>query len=658
MNLIQEMSGKRHRQGNMAVLRCIITILVLCSALISAAQDSVATLYSLPEVIIASEPAKGTNLLLTDSIDRMSIRHEHIGSLLARKTGVYVMNYGPPGAAATIRWQGLSSSHTSVNWQGVPLSSRTLGVADLSLLPSALFEQASFHASSASFANLNTTIGGQLDLLAPPIAVPQIGISSSLNSMNNHQQVVRFQVSSGRWQIFGTSLWQNNANRFRYRDEMKFDRPWETQTSAPGHQLSVQQNASYTSASGRNRLYTSVWWNYRKTRLPEIMGNYTTGHQQQTDSSMRVIVGWQTVKQTVQISYSDEFQHYTDKLTASSDEYSIDSQLRIRQAIVQWNGELLQRGNSRLHAVFQGHSIHINNDAYTQGKANESYPAVGFFYEKKGRTQWRITGRYEHRKGFNNWPAAGVRMQHRLTGKSTQKTTAIAWIDLQRKFRVPDFNERFWVTGVDTRLRPEQGWHSQSGIEIKNSNAFFTIEGNLAAFVHLVNDWIQWLPTENNVWAPKNIKQVVSSGITTDVSFQKKTPYGRMQWRIGYQWNVVKGKNGNSSVEFIMPYSPEHMANAIVSWMQNNTDITVSARYIGKRFTEERNLDLLALNSVMLYDIRFGYTLEKNYLRIRLQAHVDNVANVQYQTVRSYAMPGRVIGSALSVEWKTKKTNT
>jgi vitamin B12 transporter len=636
----------------MALHRLLITTFGLFLALLTIAQDSVATQYHLPEVVIASEWEMGAGFSLTDSIDRISIGHEHLGSLLARKTGMYVMQYGPPGAAATVRWQGLAAAHTAVNWNGIPLTSRTLGIADLSLLPMAQFDQPTFHYAANSFSTLNTTIGGSLNMNSGTCEKGHTEVSSSFNTMNNHQQALEYSTGGDGIVFSGNAMWQNNANRFRYRDVMKYGQPWEIQTSAPGYHLSAQQSMHYTSPNGKQRWYATGWWNYRQTRLPDIMGNYGQSHQQQTDSALRIVAGWQSRKQSVQWAFTDEFQRYTDRFNAQTETYSIDSRLRIRQGIAQWNGMLLAHANSVLHAVVQGHAIHILNTNYSDGFAREIYPAAGLNYEKKGKVLLRMTGRYEHRSGFKNFPAAGIRIE-----KEVWKSSAPHWrlngsLNLQHKFRVPDFNERFWVTGAQGPLRPERGWHLQTGFSARRHFNSHTIETSVIGFTHFVNDWIQWLPTENGRWTPHNFKTVHSSGIMTDMSWQKKLPKGILHVKLGYQWNKVIGKNGHGSDSFTMTYSPKNMANGQLTWSHRTIDVSIANRYIGKRYTEEANREMLVLAPVALCDVRMGYALDSKRMFIRLQFHIDNIGNIQYQTVRSYAMPGRVLGGGLSIQFK------
>jgi outer membrane cobalamin receptor len=74
----------------------------------------------------------------------------------------------------------------------------------------------------------------------------------------------------------------------------------------------------------------------------------------------------------------------------------------------------------------------------------------------------------------------------------------------------------------------------------------------------------------------------------------------------------------------------------------------VSMRYLGSRYTDEINSRATQLPEVLLWDIYGGCRFEKAEGSWEWRIRLDNIANVQYQEVRSYAMPGRVIGAQLS----------
>src|SRR4051812_33013156 len=97
--------------------------------------DTVKTAY-LQEVSIYGMPvtryATGTKV---DHIDATGT--SLLNNALSQSSSIYFKNYGND-QLSTIAFRGTSSSHTAVLWNGMNISSPTLGQTDFSLLPSFL----------------------------------------------------------------------------------------------------------------------------------------------------------------------------------------------------------------------------------------------------------------------------------------------------------------------------------------------------------------------------------------------------------------------------------------------------------------------------------------------------------------------------------------
>ena len=75
--------------------------------------------------------SNGSNVKLIEPFKIKISQTEKIADLLNSNSSVYIKQYG---ALATATIRGTSSSHTVVNWNGIPINSLANGLSDLSNL--------------------------------------------------------------------------------------------------------------------------------------------------------------------------------------------------------------------------------------------------------------------------------------------------------------------------------------------------------------------------------------------------------------------------------------------------------------------------------------------------------------------------------------------
>ena len=145
--------------------------------------------FELNEVSIETLRAAVNTSNLTDSLYMRRTLNESVGSLLAKRSGLQLLQYGATGSAIMARHNGLASAQTSVNWNGMPLASRSLGVCDLSMLPAAFFDEIKFVQNNAQSRSLGSTLGGSVELNKRSFQGEKKGwnvmVGSSLNSKRN-----------------------------------------------------------------------------------------------------------------------------------------------------------------------------------------------------------------------------------------------------------------------------------------------------------------------------------------------------------------------------------------------------------------------------------------------------------------------------------------
>jgi vitamin B12 transporter len=96
-----------------------------------------------------------------DSLIKEQFRFNTVGDLLSYNSPVYIKSYGP-GAIATTSFRGGSAEQTAILWNGFNIQNYMLGQADLSLLPSVLFEDIRVEYGGSSSLWGSGAVGGSI----------------------------------------------------------------------------------------------------------------------------------------------------------------------------------------------------------------------------------------------------------------------------------------------------------------------------------------------------------------------------------------------------------------------------------------------------------------------------------------------------------------
>jgi len=221
---------------------------------------------------------------------------------------------------------------------------------------------------------------------------------------------------------------------------------------------------------------------------------------------------------------------------------------------------------------------------------------------------------------------------------------------LSRSYRVPTLNDRYWSPGGNPRLRPEQGWNAESGIDWQITAGAHHVEVSLTAFSHWIGDWILWLPQAEGYWSPANVRNVHSQG--TEVSLRHLWQAGswKLSNRVNYKMTssrIQKGFSGDdSSIGNQLPYVPLHQGSWVAGGEVGRWNITSSVSFYGARYTLVDNDVKLA--AYTLWDVQLQRSFGVRQSLFAAGLRVDNVLGARYENLQYRPMPGRSISFQLN----------
>jgi iron complex outermembrane receptor protein len=236
-----------------------------------------------------------------------------------------------------------------------------------------------------------------------------------------------------------------------------------------------------------------------------------------------------------------------------------------------------------------------------------------------------------------------------------------ARISYSDKYHAPDFNDKYWTPGGNPDLLPEKGFTaelSQQINAIRNIKNEFLFKLNI--YCTKIKDEIIWKPVSGLVWSPENLQTALHYGMEFQLNYTHFLSTGNLNCSILYLFNrsvIRKNYTDNSIANNIIAYKPQHIIKS--NFQYHNSWFTGGINYVftGKRFTDNENIVAFELKQYSLLDLYTGFSVPVHCLAIDVLVHINNVLNTSYQSIRSYAQPGRNITLSINLNFNKSPKN-
>jgi iron complex outermembrane receptor protein len=586
-----------------------------------------------------------------------------LGSFLDAHGMAHQLTAGAPGAAGSLRFHGLSSDHTLLKWHGLPINSVTLGTCDMSLLPMFFFDSVYMRETASLDSDMQQGMGTSIGLANKREEETSAQVFTSYSSLNNFMLGAESKLAKSNEDRHFTSqvraFRQQFTNRYQYIDRYRINKPELWQEHQQGDFTGVQGDFSYSHSN--HSIAVRSWWQTKSMELPVLMGSYAQGSAKQDDETLRSMVEYHWWKPRIQAGI--QLAHTYEKLHYVDEPVFIDSD--IRSQMLWSNGWVKWRPFSDFFVkISSSHaSVRVANSNYTDSRVNKPWSQYALQIRYLNlKHDWEGNVSLEERFGSKGWSSSFSYRYYLISSKSWSLSP---FFSASRRYRLPDMNELFWSPGGNPALKPELGYHARTGLIAflgKDKRTQWRFEPTL--FLSRVNDWIQWVPTEAFVWTPVNFREAQTQGAELYVLCEKLTKNDRTRYRFETRWtlnDVFWNDSISLQEERRMIYSPRFMGYQGASIQRGRHSASVGYRFVSERFTDEANTPHRALDAYGLCNIWYQRTWNVNLLRLEVSAGVDNVFDVVYETLRAYAMPGRVYRLSVMLSFhppKPKSTET
>ena len=250
----------------------------------------------------------------------------------------------------------------------------------------------------------------------------------------------------------------------------------------------------------------------------------------------------------------------------------------------------------------------------------------------------------------------GQTSRHALSPSMDFRVRTIENLDIvgfaRRAYRVPMFNELYYVGYGNPDLKPEDAWLTDLGVDFhKAVSRTWNLKAKIDGFCNLLSNKITSAPTaeDPDIWLPYNIGKVRSIGldIFSGADFTYGNWKGEMSIRYSCQSAIDRTPESYSYGQQI-PYIAKHTvtANVRVSWK----GYEANPRWILKSGRNDSTGNLADWNTL---DLTLSKTFRiKGPLSLGINVAAKNLLDCRYELVSGYPMPGRSFIAGIELKFQ------
>lgn len=598
-----------------------------------------------------------------------------ISDALHRLPGITLRDYGGAGGMKTVSVRGLGAQNTGVSYDGIALSDCQTGQVDLQRY------------TLDNISNLRLAVAGNDDLFVPARNVSsatQLAITTQAETDLTAPLHGLASLTLGSWGYTHPMLQMGTSwrERFALSGAVDFvyaenDYPFtltnvqqqvkERRTNSRMNQWHGETNLLFK-VNQRNRLTAKLYYYDNDRQLPGMVHYYTNeSHETLHERNAFLQARW--------LSFcSDRFTFMVNgKFNWASSDYDNAAAGGSLGSATYWQREAYT-SVSMLYTPADWLSMNYAAD-YQMNNLNGSLTQASRPYRHSvlqtlgakavvGRFVFLARGLYAIYQNGNKAKAvdSGSSMNPNQTVSGTEPDEAnfapsfstsfqpcaneqfyvrASWKHI---FRMPTFNELYYYHLGNPMLLPEQTSQWNVGLTWQNENTYpLHVYLTADAYINNVTDKIVSIPFNMFVWHTVNIGKVRIYGFDATADFSLSLG---MNHTLGLNGNYSyqRAKNLSFQGKFYgnqIAYTPQHSGSATLYWTNPWLNLSATASGMSNRWATNEHTagtemgGFVELSFSAYRDIRIATQ------PFTLRASMLNAANLQYDIVRNYPMPGR-----------------
>jgi outer membrane cobalamin receptor len=624
-----------------------ILILLVSTAQLAVAQNLGDTLKLKEFEVVASYPVNniGFKKVRMDSALLIPNINADLSTILAQYSTIFIKTYGN-GSLATPSFRGTSAHHTQVEWNGITLNSPMLGQMDLARLPVSQFDGIEILYGGAGIFNSSGAFGGIINLLSNPDWNNRINITfaQTLASFNTFTTNLNAAAGTPAFQSLTKANFTASQNDFRYYNN-DLDSAMRLNNSSY-YQYGLSEDMFFRF---REKHFVSVklWYSRNYRNIPPVMTNPDPDHfENQEDESLRGLVEYKFLEKkyniTVKSALIDDYLRYrNDSLDARHRYYSFVNRIRLN-----WLG---------IKNVILKPGLDITNDwvisdAYDDTKTRKM---AGLFGELVANALHNLKVSVVIREDMVDGLLMPFIFAAGIQYKPLRDWNWSVSSNVSRNYRLPTLNDKYWAVYGNPDLEPESSVTAEAGSVfnylVKGQNFF--IEGELTGYYSWITNLIIWQPLDGNslLWKPMNLNEVHARGLEVGLNMKYKTCNWNFNMNTNYNFCRSTNEKANgpddSKAGKQLIYIPVNTLNATLNADWKGFYASYNFMYTSRRYTGTDNETYMP--GYNLSNIFLGKNMHLKNFVLSLQLEINNLFDLDYQSIANRPMPGRNYAIAL-----------
>ncbi len=572
--------------------------------------------------------------------------------VLRMQSGLFLKSYGPTGSLQSIAVRGMSAEQTQVFVDGVPLNNLQLGSTDFSLLQGTALSAVEVYRGSSPILSGSGAIGGTLHFQTiSPENHLKILVNSGHTSLKNNFFYTLLNIPTGKLKSVLQFSHANGRNHFTIQEN-----------GEQGELKNRDFRQNVLSLKSVYPLTSTLHWTLRLTQTRKQAGSPKpfTGFASEAANRARISIDNTLLQSTLKFSSSN--------LEGMLNGYLRNEWMAYRDPVLVINGQSL-------------HSLHFNQEKGLQGRFHYSPRQAlliksGVEYARQhisssdagqhGRsrasgyllTDWQLLENRFSLQAFHL--NAGLRLEKYSNhapiflpsvGLLFQWQQSQLFASAGKNFRIPGFNDLYWVPGGNPHLKAESAINVEVGGRSFWVKGPFYLQIESSLFQNRVKDQIKWLPNADGLWQPFNIAAVKSQGVELDFSLNSLN--NLHQLFVTYTFTCsVKDKAefpGDYTVGKQLPFLPREQIGLKVHSTWQPFRFFLATHYVSFRYLDFNNDPNRILPSYWESNFEITYSTAVKKLAVEFTFQIENLLNQSYRILPGYPMPGRYFAFSLQL---------
>ena len=651
---------------------CMLGIFCLLPSAVRAQEqkDSIGTQeHQLDAVTVTARrmPAKissATSVQVFRKEDLKNMGLQNMGDAVKRFAGTNGRDYGGIGGIKTVSVRNLGAAHTAVSYDGVAISNTQAGQIDIGRF------------SLDNVSSLSLAIGHEDQMLQSARLFASAGVlnieTEKPHFDDGRNSFTQIQMRGGSFGYLTPSLrhWQKLGERTRLSVDANYQRahgeyPFElkngqltTREKRINSDIEVLQGEAnlFHTFHDEGELNVKAYYYHSERGLPGAVILYNNASDERLcDENFFVQARYKKVfgpKWTLQAQgkYNYSWNRYEDtgaqyaggKQTDTNrqQEYYLSASV-LYQPVEGWSLSLSQDGFIN--------RLHTNGTNSPEPIRYSSLTALNARYQRGGlKLSGTLVGTYiTEQVKAGNTPEDRKRLSPTLSASWQPWEDELFFVRAMYKhtFRVPTFNDLYYLRVGNTNLKPEKATEYTLGVTWSGTPFRFTdfVSLTVDGYFNHVDDKIIAFPS-TYVWKMQNYGTVHITGIdvtlATAIPLSQKTSMnlsGNYSWQQALDITNQEAKNYRHQ----LPYTPEHNGNVSATFEMPWVNVGYTVTMVGKRYYLAQNIKANEIEGYNEHTATLWREFKFKKCGLRLQAEVINLTDAQYDVIKYYPMPGR-----------------